>query len=57
MDVISKLSIAFLDGRLEEVLELIPRRKMDAEIVGKKKNKYGRPKRRLVGSVGEIIVT
>jgi len=30
---------------------------MDAEIVGKKKNKYGRPKRRLVGSVGEIIVT
>jgi platelet-activating factor acetylhydrolase len=56
MDVISKLSIAFLDGNLEQALESIPRRKMEAEIVGKKKNKYGRPKKRLVGSIGEIIV-
>jgi platelet-activating factor acetylhydrolase len=56
MDIISKLSIAFLDGDLEEVLGSIPKRKMETEIVGKKKNKYGRPKRKLVGSIGEIIV-
>lgn len=54
IDVISKLSIAFIEGNLEQVLELTPSRKMEVEIVGK--NKSGWPKRKLVGSVGEIIV-
>jgi platelet-activating factor acetylhydrolase len=56
MDVASKLSIAFLDGNMEQALTMIPRRKMETETVGKKKNKYGRPKRKLVGNIGEVIV-
>lgn len=54
MQVIVKLSVGFLDGQLENVLESIPKRKMEIEIIGKRKD--GRPKRKLVGSVGDIIV-
>jgi platelet-activating factor acetylhydrolase len=54
MDIISQLSIGFLDGQLESVLETISTRKMEVEIIGKRKD--GRPKRKLVGSVGDVIV-
>ncbi|KAF9464383.1 platelet-activating factor acetylhydrolase [Collybia nuda] len=55
MDVISKLSIGFLDDQLEQALKTVKTRKMEIEIIGKKKD--GRPKRKLVGSIGDIIVT
>ena len=51
------LSIAFLDGKLDQTLELIPNRKMETVVLGKKKNKYGRPKRKLLGSIGDIIIS
>lgn len=54
MTTITELSIAFLDGTLENTLDEFPTRKMEVEIVGKKKD--GRPKRKLIGSVGDIIV-
>lgn len=54
MEVIAKLSIGFLDGQLEKVLESVPKRKMEIEIIGKRKD--GWPKRKLVGSAGDIIV-
>ncbi|KAF8076569.1 platelet-activating factor acetylhydrolase, isoform II-domain-containing protein [Lyophyllum atratum] len=55
MDVFSSLSIAFLDGNLEEVLSSTSTRKMEIEVVGKRKD--GRPKRKLVGTVGDVLVT
>ncbi|KAG5648914.1 hypothetical protein DXG03_000263 [Asterophora parasitica] len=54
MDVFSKLSIAFLEGQLEQELEKTSTRKMDIEIAGKKKD--GRPKRKLVGAVGDVVI-
>jgi platelet-activating factor acetylhydrolase len=54
MEVITKLSIGFLDETLEQALESVRTRKMEIEIVGKRKD--GRPKRKLVGSVGDVIV-
>ncbi|KAG6854880.1 hypothetical protein C0991_012070 [Blastosporella zonata] len=54
-DILSKLSIAFLDGNLEEALGSTSTRKMEIKIVGKKKD--GKPRRKLIGSAGDVIVS
>ncbi|KZP24695.1 hypothetical protein FIBSPDRAFT_856902 [Athelia psychrophila] len=56
MDLTVELSVAFLDGRVDEAVAAMgPRaRKMEVEEVGKRKD--GRPKRRLVGEVGDVVV-
>lgn len=54
MDLLSRLSLAFLDGQMEDALRDAKPRKMEVEIIGKTKD--GKLKRRLVGEVGEIII-
>lgn len=54
MDVISRLSIAFLDGKVEDALGDVQTRNMEIEVTGKRKD--GRPKRKLVGNVGDVII-
>ncbi|EGO27802.1 hypothetical protein SERLADRAFT_447019 [Serpula lacrymans var. lacrymans S7.9] len=54
MDIISKLSLAFLDGSIDNALDDIRTRKMEIKIVGIKKD--GRPSRQLVGDIGDVIV-
>ncbi|RDB22670.1 Platelet-activating factor acetylhydrolase 2 [Hypsizygus marmoreus] len=55
MEVTSKISIAFLDDKLEQAVGTLPTRKMEIEIIGKRKDR--RPKRKLVGTVGDVIIT
>ncbi|KAG6831388.1 hypothetical protein H0H92_010990 [Tricholoma furcatifolium] len=55
MDLFSRLSIAFLDNQLDEALDCTSIKDMDVQIIGKKKD--GKPKRRLGGSVGDVVVT
>ncbi|KAF8897699.1 platelet-activating factor acetylhydrolase [Infundibulicybe gibba] len=55
LEVIARLSVAFLDGRLDSLLEETPTIPMRVEIIGKRKD--GRPKRKLVGNVGDIVVS
>ena len=47
-------SLAFLDSKFEQYIDEALRREMEAFIIGIKPN--GRPKRRLRGDVGDIIV-
>jgi platelet-activating factor acetylhydrolase len=54
MGLISKLSQAFLDGNIEAALGDVGTRKLEIEIIGKKKD--GKPKRRCIGQVGEVII-
>jgi platelet-activating factor acetylhydrolase len=54
MNLISKLSLAFLEGKIEEALRDVRTRKMEIEVIGKKKD--GKPKRRCIGEAGEVIV-
>ncbi|CAA7260046.1 unnamed protein product [Cyclocybe aegerita] len=54
LDTIAKLSLAFLEDKLDEALETLPKTKMEVKIVGVKKD--GKPKRKLVGNVGDVIV-
>ncbi|KAJ7283996.1 platelet-activating factor acetylhydrolase, isoform II-domain-containing protein [Mycena rebaudengoi] len=54
MDITADLSLAFLDGTLTETLEQLPTKSMEAKIIGKRKD--GRPKRTIVGDVGDIVV-
>jgi platelet-activating factor acetylhydrolase len=54
MNLISKLCLAFLDGKIEEALTDVPTRKMEFEVIGKKKN--GEPERRCIGEVGDVII-
>ncbi|KAJ7498747.1 platelet-activating factor acetylhydrolase, isoform II-domain-containing protein [Mycena latifolia] len=54
MERTSKLSLAFLDGALDAALERVPTRKMEEKIIGKRKD--GRPKRTLIGAVGDVVV-
>ncbi|KAF9534710.1 platelet-activating factor acetylhydrolase, isoform II-domain-containing protein [Crepidotus variabilis] len=54
MDRISRLSLAFLDDNLEGSLKSLPVIDRQEEIVGTKKD--GKPKRQLIGKVGDIIV-
>ncbi|KAH6915134.1 platelet-activating factor acetylhydrolase, isoform II-domain-containing protein [Coprinopsis sp. MPI-PUGE-AT-0042] len=51
---IADISVGFLDDRFEETLEKVKTRKMEITIIGKKKD--GRPKRKLVGEPGDVIV-
>ncbi|KAG7449029.1 uncharacterized protein BT62DRAFT_887202 [Guyanagaster necrorhizus] len=54
MNVIARLSNAFLDNQLNETLNTQRTSKMEIEIVGKRKD--GRPKRQIKGSPGDIVV-
>lgn len=54
MDLISKLSVSFLDDCLDKTLEELPTRDMEVEVIGTKEN--GKPKRQLIGGVGDVIV-
>ncbi|KAF9569098.1 hypothetical protein CPC08DRAFT_732375 [Agrocybe pediades] len=54
-EIINKLSSSFLTNRLEETLSTLPTTNMDVITVGKKKDKYGSPKRKLAGDPGDII--
>lgn len=51
---IADISVGFLDDQFEETLERVKTRKMEIKIIGKKKD--GRPKRKLVGEPGDVIV-
>lgn len=51
---IADISIGFLDDRFDETLETVKTREKEINIVGKKKD--GKPKRKLVGESGDVIV-
>ncbi|KAF8195710.1 platelet-activating factor acetylhydrolase, isoform II-domain-containing protein [Mycena galopus ATCC 62051] len=54
IDVIATLTVAFLDGTLDAALERVPTKKYEEKIIGKRKD--GRPKRTIVGDVGDVVV-
>jgi len=54
MDTIAKLSLAFLDDKLDETLQTVPTTKMEVAVIGVKKD--GKPKRKLIGNPGDVIV-
>ncbi|KAJ7129494.1 platelet-activating factor acetylhydrolase, isoform II-domain-containing protein [Mycena epipterygia] len=54
MDLATMLSLAFLDGTLDAALERVPTKKMEEKVIGKRKD--GRPKRTIVGEVGDVVV-
>jgi platelet-activating factor acetylhydrolase len=54
MNLISKLSLAFLDEKIEDALRDVRTRKMEFEVIGKKED--GEPKTRCIGEVGDVIV-
>ena len=54
METITKLSLAFLNDKLDEVLQTVPTTKMETMVIGVKKD--GKPKRKLVGLPGDVIV-
>jgi len=56
LDIIIKLSSFFLDDELEGNLCTLPTTDMQIDVIGQKKDKYGSPKRKLVGNPGDIIV-
>jgi len=51
---ICKLSLAFLEGDLKQSLEEVSKTKLEVEVIGVKKD--GKPKRRLIGKLGQVIV-
>ncbi|RXW25242.1 hypothetical protein EST38_g592 [Candolleomyces aberdarensis] len=53
-NTIANLSVSFLDRRLEEELKLTKTIKKDIKIIGVKKD--GKPKRKLIGTPGDVIV-
>ncbi|KAJ7180278.1 platelet-activating factor acetylhydrolase, isoform II-domain-containing protein [Mycena crocata] len=54
IELTATLSVAFLDGTLDATLERVPTKTMEVKIIGKRKD--GRPKRTIVGEVGDIVV-
>jgi len=55
LETISTLSLAFLDDRLEEALvSEVSTTDMEIEVIGLKKD--GKPKRKLIGNVGDVII-
>lgn len=54
MGIITQLSLAFLDDKLDKTLETVPTTKMEIAIIGVKKD--GKPKRKLLGNPGDVIV-
>jgi platelet-activating factor acetylhydrolase len=56
LDVIGRLSLAFLEDSLKEALEgEIPTTKMTIELVGTRND--GTSKERLIGDVGHVVVS
>jgi platelet-activating factor acetylhydrolase len=53
-DTIANLSVSFLDKRLEDELEHTITIKKEIKIIGVKKD--GKPKRKLIGTPGAVIV-
>ncbi|KAJ8523539.1 hypothetical protein ONZ45_g110 [Pleurotus djamor] len=54
IDLVGQLSISFLNGTLAHTLQSVKTRKMEAEVIGVKPD--GKPKRRLLGESGDVIV-
>ncbi|KAF9268144.1 hypothetical protein L218DRAFT_892916 [Marasmius fiardii PR-910] len=54
LEHIEGMSLAFLDGTIEEKLKQMKTRTLDIKVVGKRKD--GRPKRQIVGEIGDIII-
>ncbi|KAJ7240301.1 platelet-activating factor acetylhydrolase, isoform II-domain-containing protein [Mycena haematopus] len=54
IELTATLTLAFLDGTLDAALERVPTKKYEEKIIGKRKD--GRPKRTLVGAVGDVVV-
>ncbi|KAF8663408.1 hypothetical protein AX16_000980 [Volvariella volvacea WC 439] len=52
--MIGDLSVAFFDDRTEKAVQEFPSRKMEIQIIGVKKD--GKPKKKLVGNIGDIII-
>jgi platelet-activating factor acetylhydrolase len=53
-NTIANLSVSFLDRRLEEELKITKTIEKEIKVVGVKKD--GKPKRKLVGTPGDVIV-
>jgi len=51
---ISLLVLAFLDDRLDEAIATVPTTEFKETIVGTKKD--GKPKRKLSGNVGDLVI-
>jgi platelet-activating factor acetylhydrolase len=51
---ISDLVLAFLDDKLEEAITSVPTTELEEIIVGVEKG--GKPKRNLLGNVGDVII-
>ncbi|KAH7931206.1 hypothetical protein BV22DRAFT_998558 [Leucogyrophana mollusca] len=54
MDKILQLSLAFFDNSLDETLDINSTRKMETQVIGQKAD--GKPKRKIIGDVADIIV-
>ena len=54
IDRIGALALAFLDDKLDDGIAAVPTTELKEEIVGVKKN--GKPKRKLLGNVGDVII-
>ncbi|KAJ6628803.1 platelet-activating factor acetylhydrolase, isoform II-domain-containing protein [Mycena sp. CBHHK59/15] len=54
MDLTTTLTLAFLHDTLDEALDQLPTKPMEEKIIGMRKD--GRPKRTIVGSVGDVVV-
>lgn len=53
LDTISKLSLSFLEDKLEDTLRTVPSVDLDIKTIGVKKD--GKPKRKLIGNPGDVI--
>ncbi|KAF8631576.1 hypothetical protein AX15_002327 [Amanita polypyramis BW_CC] len=53
-DTIVSASLAFLDSNFDQFLEVAPKRDMEVLVIGMKDN--GKPRRKLFGDVGDIII-
>jgi len=47
------LSLGFLDNNLDKTIEELPTTKMEIEVIGVKPD--GKPKRKLIGTIGNVI--
>ncbi len=54
MQMISTLSISFLDGTIEHTVGTLKTREMETKVIGTKPD--GSPKRQLVGEAGDVII-
>lgn len=54
LETIVNLSLGFLDNKLEDALKEVPTTPLEYKVIGVKKD--GKPKRKLVGNTGDVIV-